>query len=92
MLSSLPHPPPLPPDLCAVGGGVSVSPSEGPPSGGELSGAVLHPSVHPEGLPGVSVLCGGKPVRGEEPQRPGGIRQGQTRFLSRCVQGPWDIK
>lgn len=58
-----------------------MSPSEGPPSGGELSGAVLHPYVHPEGLPGVAVLCGGKPVRGEESPRSGGIRQGQTRFL-----------
>lgn len=42
--------------------GVPLSPPEGPASGGELSRAVLHPSVHPEGLPGVSVLRGGKPV------------------------------
>ncbi|XP_074516777.1 leucine-rich repeat-containing protein 57 isoform X2 [Sebastes fasciatus] len=62
-------------DLAAGGGGVSVSPSEGPPSGGELPGAVLHPRVHPEGLPGVLVLSGGKPVRGQEPPRPGGLRQ-----------------
>ncbi|XP_037618921.1 leucine-rich repeat-containing protein 57 isoform X2 [Sebastes umbrosus] len=62
-------------DLAAGGRGVSVSPSEGPPSGGELPGAVLHPRVHPEGLPGVLVLSGGKPVRGQEPPRPGGLRQ-----------------
>lgn len=55
-----------------------MSPSEGSPSGGELSGAVLHPSGDPERLSGVAAVSGGKPVRSEESQRNRGIREGAS--------------
>lgn len=73
------------PDFHPGARGVPLSPPEGPASGGELSRAVLHPSVHPEGLPGVSVLRGGKPVWGEEAQGPGGLRQGEDCFPLHCL-------
>lgn len=53
---------PGPPDLHPVTRDLQMSTSQSPPSGGELSGAVLHPPVHPERLSGVSLLCGGEPV------------------------------
>lgn len=68
---------PGPADLGGGGLGVSLSPAEGPAAGGELPGAVLHPSVHPGRVAGQPAVRGGKPVRGEEDEGPGGIRQGE---------------